>query len=133
MKISKAHQWLSNYLEDPKILTNPEDFLGPNWEDVINFWLYIDGLSWDEKRKMNDRYRALNVVMRESAVRAAVVAANEVVGDGIRLAAWLAAISVTNWFFGQATYELIASHKLLEQGKSLVSLPLCLKSKPTNQ
>jgi hypothetical protein len=128
MKISNPHQLFSVHLKQPRALTNPEDFLGPNWEDVINFWLYADTLNQGEIIKTNGRYWALNVVIRESAVRAAVVAANEVVGVGIRHAALYVARDVTDcWIFGYATYELIASHKLLEQGKTLVALPLCLK------
>ena len=124
MKISKIHQRFSDRLKEPRALTNPEDFLGPNWEDVINFWFYVDTLNQGEIIKTNGRYWALNVVMRESAVRAARDSAEEVVGWKVRSAAWFAAWGV----FGYVTYELIASHKLLEQGKSPTFLPLCLPS-----
>jgi hypothetical protein len=127
MKISKIHRMLSYRLEERKALTNPEDFLGPNWEDVINFWLYVDGLSEDERKKMTDRYWGLDGVMRESSSDSAEAAAEEIVGEEVEYAAWIVAFDVTGSVFAYATSELIASHKLLEQGKSLVFLPLCLK------
>ncbi len=123
MKISNTHQRFSDLLKEPRSLTNPEDYLGPNWLDVINFWLYLDTLTEDEKRKIRDSYWALDYHVLKSASDASWVAANEVVGDGIRRSAYV----VANWcIFAYATCELIASHKLLEQGKSLVLLPLCL-------
>ena len=129
MKISKIHQEFSERLKEPRALTNPEDFLGPNWKDVINFWLYVDGLSYDEKLEMNKCYWALDYHVRYSAFNASWVAADKFVGWKVRTAAWSAAYDVTTFVvFGYATYELIASHKLLEQGKTLTALPLCLKS-----
>jgi hypothetical protein len=123
--ISKSHQWFSDYLKDQKALTNPEDFLGPNWQDVINFWLYIDGLSSSEMEKMNDRYYALGEDVRQSAWSAAYEASSEVVEGRVRNAVLL----VTDYgVFGYATRELISHHKLLEQNKTLLALPLCLKS-----
>jgi hypothetical protein len=125
MKISKTHQRFADRLKEPRSLTNPEDYLGPNWEDVINFWLYIVTLSEEERRKIGGRYWALNVVIRESAFNASWVAADKFVGWKVRNAAWYAACDVTDcWVFGYATYELIASHKLLEQNKTLVALPV---------
>jgi hypothetical protein len=123
MKISKTHQRFSNILKEPKALTNPEDFLGPNWKDVINFWLHFDTLTKSEKEKIHDRYWALDVDVRESASRAAYYAAKEVVGKKVRDATFWA----NNWaIFNYATIELIAPHKLLEQGETLIALPLCL-------
>jgi hypothetical protein len=127
MKISKTHQKFSDYLEDPKALTNPEDYLGPNWEDVINFWLYVDTLSASEKRKMGDRYWDLDYHVLKYASDASWVAAKEVVGMNVKSAAWMAAYYVTSDVFADATNELIAPHKLLEQDKTLLFLPLCLK------
>jgi hypothetical protein len=128
MKISKIHQEFSERLIEPKALTHPEDFLGPNWEDVINLWLYIDGLGEEEMKKIYDRYLALEWIARESAYDIAKVAAAEVVGGKVKIAAGYAAFYVTNmrWVFGDATIELIAHHKLLEQNKTPLALPFCL-------
>jgi hypothetical protein len=128
MKISKIHQRFSDLLKEPRALTNPEDYLGPNWEDVINFWLYVDGLNVEEMNNMNALYLSLSEDVQVSAWRAAWASAKEVVGEKVTIAACGASYDKTYYmFFGYATYELIAQHKLLEQGKTLVFLPLCLK------
>jgi hypothetical protein len=129
MKISKTHQKFSKELKEPRALTNPEDYLGPNWEDVINFWMYFDTLSKDEIDKMEDRYWDLDEDVRVYAWLAAYHAAIEVVGEEVQSDAWFAASVVTDGgsVFTCATEELLAHHKLLEQNKTLVAIPLCLK------
>jgi hypothetical protein len=132
MTYSKIHQKFSKYLNQPEALTNPEKYLGPNWEDVLNFWIYLDTLSDEEKEEMDQRYRALDDDVRDCAIDVARNAANEVVGEDFRYAAWLAAWFVTGRVvFGDATLELIAHHKLLEQDKTLTFLPLCNKISKT--
>jgi hypothetical protein len=128
MKISKTHQMFSEDLKDPRALTNPEDYLGPNWRDVINFWLYIDGLTEEEMDKMNNRYCSLSEDVLDSAHLSAQSSAEEVVGQHVEDVAWSAAWDVTDWgsVFAYATEELLAHHKLLEQDKTLVALPLCI-------
>jgi hypothetical protein len=129
MTYSKIHQAYSEHLEQPDVLTHPAKYLGPNWKDVLNFWIYLDTLSDEEKKKMNDRFLALDEDVWDSAWCAAMDAANEVVGENFRNAAWCAALDVTGWraVFGEATEELIGHHKLLEQNKTPTYLPLCVK------
>jgi hypothetical protein len=128
MTYSKIHQAFSNYLEQPDALKNPEKYLGLNYQDVLNFWIYLDTLSYEDKEKMNDRYRALDFKVRESARDAARDAATEVVGEKFRCEAWCAADVVTGWWvFGDATWELIGHHKLLEPGKTPLALQYCTK------
>jgi hypothetical protein len=124
MKISKTHQRFSDNLNEPRALTNPEDYLGPNWRDVINFWFYIDTISEVEELKMNFSYFDLDFLVRADIFGAARDAAKEVVGWKVATASWFAS---SRAIFGDATRELIAHHKLLEQDKTLVALPLCLK------
>jgi hypothetical protein len=129
-KISKIHQAFSEELNKPEALTNPEKYLGPNWEDVLNFWIYVDTLSDEERKEMSDRYWELDNVVLDSSYFAARNAAEEVVGEDFRYAAWLAAWFVTGRrvVFGNATEELIGYHKLLEQGKLPLALQYCSKS-----
>jgi hypothetical protein len=128
MKISKSHQRFSDYLEDPKVLTNPEDYLGPNWRDVINCWLYVDSLSEDEKIRMENRYYALKLDVRVSAWHPAYDAATEIVGWEVRDAAMAAASRDDYFIFDAITIELIGLHKLLEQCRDLTFITLCLNS-----
>jgi hypothetical protein len=129
MTHSKTHKKFSKILKNPAALTNPAKYLGPNWEDVLNFWFYLDTLSAEEKEAISDHYYTLDDYVRNSAIDAARVAAEEVVGKDFRYAACLAAHDVTRVIvFGYATYELIGHHKLLEQGKTPLALQYCTKS-----
>jgi hypothetical protein len=128
MTYSKIHQKFSERLNQPDVLTDPGKYLGPNWEDVLNFWIYVDMLSVEEKNEMDDLFWDLDFNVRFSAIDAARDAARDVVGWGFREAAWRAADVVTGWWvFGYATWELISHHKLLEQGKTPLALQYCTK------
>jgi hypothetical protein len=129
MTYSKTHKRFSERLNQPAALTDPAKYLGPNYQDVLNFWIYLDNLSDEEKKEMGQRYRDLNDNVRWSAIDAARDAADEVVGWEFRYAAWNVALNVTGrWVFSRATVELIAHHKLLEQNKTLTFLPLCVNN-----
>jgi hypothetical protein len=129
MTYSKIHQKFSKILKNPAALTNPEKYLGPNWEDVLNFWIYVDGLSDKEKGEMAQSYWALDEDVRDCAFFAAMDVAGEVVGNEFRVEAWRASYYVTGCdVFCDATLELIGHHKLLEQNKTLTILPLCVKN-----
>ncbi len=129
MTYSKIHQAYSEHLNQPDVLTHPAKYLGPNYQDVLNFWIYLDTLSYEENKKMEDRYRALNCDVQISAFYSAWNLADEVVGWEFRYAAWYAAYSVTGGraVFGNATLELIGSHKLLEQNKTPLALQYSIK------
>jgi hypothetical protein len=130
MKVSKTHEAFSKRLRVLKVLTTPQDYLGPNWQDVINFWLYVDSLSAEEKNKIAWLYWNLDYKLKKSAEDIAYDISTEVVGDVISNVAWSSTMDVSNWsVFAFATLELIGSHKLLEQGKSPTFLPLCNKKK----
>jgi hypothetical protein len=132
MTYSKTHKRFSKRLNKPEALTNPEKYLGPNWEDVLNFWIYVDSLSDKEKEAIADRFLNLDDDVRNSAFFAAEDVATEIVGEEFRYLAWHAAYDVTEWtIFGWATYELISHHKILEQNKTLTFLPLTIK-KPSS-
>jgi hypothetical protein len=128
MTYSKIHKLFSELLNNPDALKNPEKYLGPNWKDVLNFWIYVDALSKQERKEISDRYYALDDYVRNSAIFAACDAAREVVGENFRNAASRAVYDVTGEsVFGWAILELIAHHKLLEQGKTPLALQYCTK------
>jgi hypothetical protein len=124
MTYSKIHQNFSQRLNQPEALTNPEKYLGPNYQDVLNFWIYLDTLSEQEREEIAERYYALDDNVRDCAIDDARDAAGKVVGENFRNAAWF----VTGWgVFGYATWELIGIQKLEEQSKPPTILPLCVK------
>ena len=120
MTYSKAHQRFANHLNKPEALTNPENFLGPNYETVLNFWKWIDSLSVEQWKVVADRYRNLD----DAAWDAAWVAARDAARDAAWDAAWVAAWYAAWYAAGSATYELIGMHLLLEQGKKLIFVPM---------
>jgi hypothetical protein len=127
LKISRTHKKFVEKIKKIKALTNPEDFLGPNWEDVINFWLYLDTLSIKEKNKMDKSYWALEWNVRYSAEGYTSDVAFEFIDEKV-INACVGTFSENCWsVFRCATFELMGLHKLLEQGKSPTFLPLCLK------
>jgi hypothetical protein len=119
MKISKTHQHLSNYLKNPKVLTNPEPILGPNWETVLRWWLYFESLTDEQKRELWRRYKAIAYDTRIRAWELARNAAIEVISEDNRLADWFVA-----QYLGALTCELISMHLLFERGHSLTFVPL---------
>jgi hypothetical protein len=118
MKISNTHQNLSDRLNNPKVLTNPEPFLGPNWETVLRWWLYYDSLTREQKNELIRRYGTIDNDTRNRAWTLAEDATIEVIGRDNRLAVW----NYTSYL--AITYELIAMHLLFERGHSLTFVPL---------
>jgi hypothetical protein len=119
MKISNTQQALSNRLNNTEVLTNPESFLGPNWETVLRFWLYYDSLNYRQSNKLIRRYWAIDDDTRDRAYDLAHNVAIEVIGEDNRRAVFIAALTPTT-----ITMELIAMHLLFERGYQLTFVPL---------
>ena len=120
MKLSPAHKNFAEQLGKPDALENPQDYLGPNTSTVLNFWLYLDKLDKEQWKIVGERYYAAWDAARDAARDAAQIAADYAAWgaafDAARDAARGAARGAAAW----ATYELMGSHILLEQGKSLL-------------
>jgi hypothetical protein len=120
MKISETHLCFAYKLNNPRALENPEEFLGPNWKDVLNFWFYSDTLSVDLKRKANVLYWSDGQnVPRYLAWDVAIETVGQSNSSYVLEASEL-------YYVGYTTLELIGAHKILEQGKSLTFVPLFL-------
>jgi hypothetical protein len=70
MLYSRTHLEMAKHLKTIDVLTNPQHFLGSNWEKVLAFWFFIDYLSGDDIKAMNDRHSFLEEDVRLSARRA---------------------------------------------------------------
>jgi hypothetical protein len=127
MKISKAHQRLADRINRQEVLTHPENYLGPNWEEVINFWLYLDTLSENQLLVVNKRYWDLSYEERnvdwDKALVAAGATAIYIYSAG---SSAYCSVSYVNNAALCATYELIGLDKLLENGQQPVFFPLFL-------
>ena len=124
MNYSKTHQRFSTQLQNPEALTKPQDFLGPNYETVLNFWWTIDSLTETQWNEVARRYRALDPAAWDAAGYAAGSVAGYAAGSVAREAAWSAARDVAGYAAWYATYELIGMHTLLNDGKTLLFVPL---------
>jgi hypothetical protein len=125
---SKAHQNFSAHLQNPEALINPQDFLGPNYQTVLNFWWFIDSLSDDQLEEVARRYDALDSTARYAAEDAAGYAALDAAGYAAWNAAWYATRDAAGYATrdaaGYAISELIGMHTLLNDGKELLFVPL---------
>jgi hypothetical protein len=119
MKISKTHQHLSNYLKNPEVLTNPEPFLGPNWETVLRWWLYWESLTDVQRKELCRLYWAIDRDTRDRARDLARDVAIEVIGRNYWMEVFM--VSPTP---EALTCELIAMHLLFERGYSLTIVPI---------
>ncbi len=119
MKISKTHQRFANRVGQDA-LTNPEPFLGPNYKTVLNFWYYLDTLTEEQWEVVNRHFGAIPDEVYEEFRDSAWEVAGDIVGETYRFAVYM---STRGYALGAAC-ELIAMHRLLGQGKSLVFVPL---------
>jgi hypothetical protein len=125
MKISKTHQRFADLLHTQSALRYPEEFLGPNWRDVLNFWFFINTLSFEQLNRVGDIYRNIAETDRISATNLAANAATDtIMSCSIAHEAFIAPPGLAG---GTATLELIGSHKILEQGRLLTFVPLFLE------
>jgi hypothetical protein len=117
MKISTTHQKFANDLKDQTALEYPEYFIGPNWKDVLNFWIYLDTLSGEKRKIISNRFDNLEELGRLTSIT--LKAAEDTIGVKYVDAAWSAPPSFASAY---ATCELINSHNL----ESFNFLPLFL-------
>ncbi len=128
MKTSKAHQRFADYLNNQRVLEHPEEFLGPNWKDVLNFWLFLDTLSEEQWEIFNKHYQELSL----DAWAAAFYSARDAAWAAAWIYADVARNAARNAAAGNATLELIGSHILKEQEKPLTFLSLFDYQPPFN-
>ena len=122
MKISETHQRFANRIHNQRALWHPDEFLGPNWKDVLNFWLYLDTLSPAQLPNIDNDNKIADLA---ESWKFCEGAAEETIGGDIYFEAYCA---LPHGFVARrATIELIASHKILEQGKPLTFIPMFLE------
>jgi hypothetical protein len=126
MKISKTHEKFASYIKNQGVLDSPQFYIGPNWEEVINFWLYLDTLSEEQMKVVEKRYWDLSYEERKIARGRS----RNVARDTTRYSydAYCSVSYTCNWksIAACASLELIGLDKLLEQGHQPVFFPMFL-------
>jgi hypothetical protein len=129
MKISKTHQEFADYLNNKRTIDHPDEFLGPNWKDVLNFWIFIDTLNEEQWNSIKEQYWALDTEdnLNDYYWKTRDYAIEATDQDVVDAAHFSMSYYITGYFCAiDVTYELIGSHILQEQGKSLIFLPMFL-------
>lgn len=126
---STTHQKYASNMANDDILTHPEDFLGPNYKAVLNFWMFLDSLSVEQWKEVEKRDGDMEVHIVENASEDAAESVRKMfpiflTGQNSRFDLFYGSNNGapdTTW---DATLELIGMNNLLEEGKSLTFVPL---------
>jgi hypothetical protein len=138
MNYSKSHHNFNHHLGgDYPVLSQPEDFLGPNYEAVLNFWWYIDTLTDQQIDKLGGCYFSCDEYVRQNAWNISRDFATTAVGHSNRVATYVSTeiIPIARYEYRNthngayvcaklAAYELISMDILLEQGLKLFFVPM---------
>jgi hypothetical protein len=54
MNISKALRLYSQ--TNPDVLKNPEKYFGQNYETALNYWAFLDTLTYEQKQRVRGKY-----------------------------------------------------------------------------
>ena len=122
MKISKTHEEFAEHLNNPRVIYKPEKFLGPNWKDVLNFWLFLDTLSENQWGVVTERSIAIDVVA-QAATREATRFTRDL---EFYYTGFNPSFGGTKCAAVFATRELTVLHNLLSQNNSLTFFPMFL-------
>ena len=146
MNFSKSHQNFNNHFGgNYDVLEHPENFLGPNYQTVLNFWSWIDTLNVQQIAKLGKCYYSVEAVDREIAWSIVRGITESTVGRSNRTGTFssteltpLLALYGSRYLTGDiqisyygaktctkiAAYELISMHILLEQDCGLFFVPM---------
>jgi hypothetical protein len=99
-------------INEQDILDHPENYLGPNYKELLNFWFYCESLSGEQWGVYRNRFWSLNFETLNRARSIATELAKEVIVP--RFVDYI-------WVLDE---ELIASHLYIERGIPFTFLPL---------
>ena len=130
MNYSKAHQRFSEYLKVPESLERPEDYLGPNYASVLNFWWYLETLTREQLLELEGKYKLKNKQYNDR-YNALVEYVELFLGWRSGHHVTQASRSHVRGIIGQfpnipapVTLELMAMHTILDRGEDLIFIPL---------
>jgi hypothetical protein len=92
--------------------------LGPNWQTVLNFWLFLDNLSEDQHEVASFRNNKMRSRKRQRVDKLTHRSVNKVIPESVKR-------SIPSYgakLF--ATYEIIAAQEILDEAGELTFLPM---------
>jgi hypothetical protein len=120
MIYSKSHKGFASELNEyyninqQDVLEHPENYLGPNYKELLNYWFYCDSLSDEQLDVYFNRVDSLDYDTRHKARSTAIELAKEVIDP--RFVDYLPCDEL----------ELIASHLYIERGIPFTFVPLII-------
>jgi hypothetical protein len=66
MSYSNYHRSLASSLQNPEALKNPQIFLGPNFQAVLDFWMRLDDITEDECKEFTNLYGNIMILAWEA-------------------------------------------------------------------
>ena len=130
MNYSKAHQHLAQWSGTPDVYDNPEKYLGPNYESVLNFWWYLETLTKKQLLELEGKYE-LEYVQCNNRYDVLADHVEEILDREKRANAVGVSRSHVRSIIGQfpripapVTLELIALQTILDKGEELIFIPM---------
>ena len=132
MNYSKIHQRFAR--DEVDRLTDPEQYMGPNYKEILNFWWFLEGLNDSQWKNVGERFYLLgenlesikhNKLVVDNSLKVQTAVDNKVIwGTAQRVCEGEGRHHDQVYAVEWATDELISMHLTLEQGHSLVYVPL---------
>jgi hypothetical protein len=105
--------------------------MGPNYKEILNFWWFLESLSdsqWEtvgERYKFNIRRSQYQRLITNNSSEVQKAASNMQIWQSARLVCEMEGRHYNQVYAAEwATEELISMHLTLEQGHSLIFIPL---------
>lgn len=140
MNYSKIHSHIAEYdaIDREEILNKPENYFGPNYQTVLNFWWFVESLQEEHLKKITELYdkefelsgwEGESRVLNNTEQRIGQDFLSSAIGDSI----WEEIPDLDNDIrirhsrhgaIFHATCELIAMDIIFKRGESLVYVPM---------
>jgi hypothetical protein len=90
--------------------------LGPNWQTVLNFWLFLENLSVEQISAVRSRNDKMRYTKRKIVDKLTIRSTNKVISESVRPSIHLWGASLF------ATFEIIAAQEILDEAGELTFL-----------
>jgi hypothetical protein len=95
------------------VLDHPENYLGPNYKELLNYWFYRESWGIEQREVYYNRWYELSVENRNKAAEIAIKLASEVIDHRFVVQR-----------FTYEELEIFSAHLYLERGIPFTFLPL---------